>query len=87
MGAGKGPPTIDKAYGVPNPNPTAITLHLLGYVGKVAVQFYSKAMVLFWSGQSGPESSGWERIDLPPSALANAPNGVFYNLAAFHGFV
>jgi hypothetical protein len=69
---------IDKAYGVPNPNPTSIVFHLQGYVDNVTVQFFTKAMVQFWSGNSGHEGAGWGRISLPPAALANAPDGVFY---------
>jgi hypothetical protein len=69
---------IDKAYGVPNPNPTAIAFHLQGYVDSLTVQLYSKAMVLFWSGSSGYQAAGWDRVSLPAAALANVGNGVCY---------
>ncbi|HXC63121.1 MAG TPA: malectin domain-containing carbohydrate-binding protein, partial [bacterium] len=77
-GGAQGPPQIDQAYGVPNPNPSSIVFHLKGYVDDVNVQFYTKAMAQFWSGNSGPENAGWGRINVPAAVLANIPNGVFY---------
>ena len=69
---------IDAGDGVPDPNPGAVALHLLGDVDAVTLRCYTKAMALAWQERSGPLAQGWARIPLAPGDLARLPNGLYY---------
>jgi hypothetical protein len=70
----------------PNPNPSAVAVHLAGDADRVELRIYSKAEVRVLSAEGGASSAGWAKVQLPVGWQHGLPNGVYYvRVVAYRG--
>ena len=66
------------AVPAPNPNPSAVAVHLDGTVKELRLKIYTRAFTLMAQETYGPARAGWTSLPLPQAFLSTAPNGAYY---------